>query len=284
MTELTTTQLAPQESSADVKLDSLKRILSEMGGVVVAFSGGTDSTFLLKVAHDELGEKAIAVTATSSSLPREELEYAAELASQLAVRHLIIESDELESPGFVANSPDRCYHCKQLRFDALMKLAEEKGFSYVVDGTNFDDQGDHRPGMRAARELGVRSPLMEAGFTKADIRAISRELGLPTWNKPSNACLASRVPYGTPITRERMQQIEQAERLLHNLGFTQVRVRAHAEVARIEVEAENLPVLLENRLPIVEELRRLGFSYVTIDLEGYRTGSMNETLVDGNHG
>ena len=281
---MTTTQLAPQGSSAEVKLDSLKRILSEMSGVVVAFSGGTDSTLLLKVAHDELGEKAIAVTATSSSLPREELEYAAELASQLGVRHLIIESDELESPGFVANSPDRCYHCKQLRFDALIKLAQEKGFSYVVDGTNFDDQGDHRPGMRAARELGVRSPLMEAGFTKADIRAISRELGLPTWNKPSNACLASRVPYGTPITRERMQQVEQAERLLHSLGFTQVRVRAHGEIARIEVEAESMPILLENRLPIVEELRRIGFSYVTADLEGYRTGSMNETLVDGDHG
>ena len=281
---MTNRQPTQQEPSLNAKLDSLKRILSETGGTVVAFSGGTDSTFLLRVAHDELGEKAIAVTATSSSMPREELEDAAELAAQLGVRHLIIESDELESPGFVANSPDRCYHCKQLRFDALIELAEEEGFSYVVDGTNSDDQGDHRPGMRAARELGVRSPLMEAGFTKADIRAISRELGLPTWNKPSNACLASRVPYGTPITRERMQQIEQAERLLHNLGFTQVRVRAHAEVARIEVEAENLPVLLENRLPIVEELRRLGFSYVTVDLEGYRTGSMNETLVDGDHG
>jgi uncharacterized protein len=281
---VTDSQTAPEEAALETKLDSLKRILSEMGGTVVAYSGGTDSTLLLKVAQDVLGERAMAVTATSSSLPQEELEDAAELAAQIGARHLIIESDELESPGFVANAPDRCYHCKQLRFDALIKLAKEKGFSYVVDGSNLDDQGDHRPGMRAAHELGVRSPLMQAGLTKADIRAISRELGLPTWDKPSNACLASRIPYGTPITRERMQQVEQAERLLHTLGFTQARVRAHGEIARIEVEADDLPILLENRSRIVDEFRRLGFSYVTADLEGYRTGSMNETLADGNHG
>jgi len=281
---LNTTQLAPQESSAEVKLDSLKRILSEMSGVVVAFSGGTDSTLLLKVAHDELGDKALAVTAVSPSLSAEELQSARRMAKKVGAPHLVIDSDELDNPDYAANPPERCYHCKHVLFDELLELAREKCLTHVVDGCNVDDLGDHRPGMRAARELGVRSPLMEAGLTKADIRTLSRKLGLPTWNKPSGACLASRIPYGTAITQERLKQVEDAERFVRSLGISQVRVRLHEDIARIEVDAESMPVLLENRSPIVEELRRLGFSYVTADLEGYRTGSMNETLVDGDHG
>ena len=273
-------ELSPAKSPLDEKLDTLRRILSDMGSVLVAYSGGTDSALLLKVAHEVLGEQAIAVTAVSPSMPKEELESATRTAREIGAQHLLLHSEELENRDYVANSPDRCYHCKLLRFDGLLQLAREKGFAHVVDGGNLGDLGDHRPGMRAALELGVRSPLMEARLTKADIRALSRSLGLPTWDQPSNACLASRIPYGTPITRERLQQIEEAERYLHGLGISQLRVRLHGDIARIEVEADSLPVLFENRAEIVERLRGLGFSYVTTDLEGYRTGSLNETLVE----
>jgi uncharacterized protein len=271
-----------EDGTVTKKLNALRDLLSDLGSVVVAYSGGTDSTLLLKVAHEELVQRAMAVTAVSPTLTREEMGHAAHLAAEIGAEHLLIESDELDSPDYVANSPDRCYYCKHLRFDTLRRLAQERGFAHVLDGTNVDDQGDHRPGMRAARELGVRSPLQEVGFTKADIRAASRSLGLPNWNEPSNACLASRIPYGTPITRERLQQIEEAERLLRELGFAQLRVRAHSDIARIEVPAESLPDVLGNRDLIVDQLRKLGFSYVALDLEGYRTGSMNETLVNTN--
>ncbi len=279
MTQHCTPPKAPDSQSLDQKLEKLKGILSSLGGVLVAYSGGTDSTLLLRVAHGQLGDKAVAATAVSPSMPKDELASAIRMAKETGVEHLLLESEELDNPDYVANLPDRCYHCKYSSYERFLGIAKDKGINYVVDGSNLGDLGDHRPGLTASRELGVRSPLMEAGLNKADIRELSRRLGLPTWDKPAQACLASRIPYGTPITRERLQQIEDAERLLHRLGVSQVRVRLHGDIARIEVGPEQFPLLLQRRSHIVQGLRRLGFSYVTADLEGYRTGSMNETLM-----
>ncbi len=262
------------------KLAKLREILAASGGVLVAYSGGVDSALLLKVAVEVLGDRAHAVTARSEMYPEHEIESAIALAKGMGARLEEIRTDELERELFVENSPERCYHCKKELFGRMVAMAREEGLPLVVDGANVDDTGDYRPGARAAAELGVRSPLREVGLTKAEIREASREYGLPTWDKPSYACLASRFPYGDRITAEALRTVRVAEQVLRDFGFRQFRVRHHGVSARIEVEPKDMPKLLDPavREKVSEEFHRLGYLYVTIDLDGYRTGSMNEGL------
>lgn len=260
------------------KLDSLKEILRSLESVAIAYSGGVDSTFLSKVAFDILGDNAIAVTARSETYPRSEFEEAIEFAGNIGIKHETIVSEELDIPEFSDNPVNRCYYCKKELFSRLKDVARERGFKHVIDGSNYDDLDDYRPGMQAVEELDVRSPLKEAKLTKADIRELSKKLGLPTWDKPSFACLSSRFPYGNKITREKLSAVGEAEIFLRNLGIRQLRVRHHDQIARIEVAEEDMEVLLQNRKQIVKKLRELGYTYVTMDLQGYRTGSMNEVL------
>jgi uncharacterized protein len=262
------------------KYRRLMQILEAMGGVVVAYSGGVDSSLLLKVSVDVLGDRALAVTAESETYPAREGAEAIELARRLGARHRVIHTEELAIQHFADNPPERCYYCKTELFEKLLGIAREEGLAAVADGSNVDDADDYRPGMRAAAELGVRSPLREAGLTKADIRELSKELGLTTWNKPSFACLASRFPYGDQITAGKLQQVAAAETLLRGLQLAQARVRHHGDIARIEVDPSEFELITEpsNRTCIVAELRRLGYVYVTLDLRGYQTGSMNEAL------
>ncbi len=269
-------------TATEEKLGKLRGILRAMDGVVLAYSGGVDSTFLLKVATDELGDRVLAVTATSPTYTHEEYEGACEIARSLGVRHVSISTDELADANFCRNSPQRCYHCKTELFRKLRDIADGEGMGLVLDASNRDDCVDYRPGRRAAEEAGVRSPLVEAGLSKDDIRALSRDMDLPTWDKAAMACLASRFPYGEIITAEKLSRVERAEKLLRDLGFREVRVRSHGVLARIEVEGDGVGRLAEPELRrrIAGELKALGFVYVTLDLEGYRTGSLNETLRD----
>lgn len=264
------------------KYQRLQDILTQFGSVAVAFSGGVDSTFLLYVAHATLGDNALAVTAVTAALPQRERQSAEDICAQLGVRRLVYPLDVLALPAFQTNPPDRCYHCKKALFQGMLTLAQEAGFLTLVDGSNVDDTGDYRPGMRALAELGIQSPLLTAGLTKGDIRALSHRFHLPTWNQPSAACLASRIPYGEAITEEKLALVEQAEQFLAGLGLTGLRVRLHGgNLARIEVPPEQLDVVLTHRTEIVRALTGLGCTYVTVDLAGYRMGSLNETLEKG---
>jgi uncharacterized protein len=267
-----------QEGLDNSKLLNLKTILKDMDSVIVAFSGGVDSTFLLRVAKDTLGDKVVAATATSPTYPESELREAISLAADMGVRHIVFDSNELEIPGFSENSLKRCDFCKNELFEKLKSKATELGFSSVADGSNSDDLKDYRPGRDAAFQLGVRSPLVEAGLSKEEIRELSMELGLATWNKPSFACLSSRFPYGTEITMERLKRVDKCEDTLRDLGFSQFRVRYHGEVARIEVPEAELSRLLnvDIKYNVLKAFKEEGFTYITLDLEGYRTGSMNE--------
>lgn len=262
------------------KLLNLKNILSSLGSVCIAYSGGVDSTFLLRVAKDVLKEKVLAVTATSPTYPQYELEEAMALANKIGVKHLVISSNELNIPGFSENSTNRCYYCKNDLFQKLKEESERYGIKNIADGSNYDDTKDYRPGRTAAKELGVISPLCEAWLTKNDIRSLSKELGLETWNKPSLACLSSRIPYNEKITEDKLKQVEKAEGVLRNWGFTQFRVRHHNDIARLELISEEMSLLdnAELRLSIDGALKSLGFKYVAVDLLGYRTGSMNEVI------
>lgn len=263
------------------KFDKLQDILREMETVVIAFSGGVDSTFLLRVARDTLGaENVLALTATSPTYPEYEFEESQELAANMGVRQEVVESNELEIPGFSQNDRMRCYHCKKELFGICGDQAKDLGYRYILDGSNLDDLGDYRPGRQAASELEVRSPLLEAELTKNDIRYLSRELGLPTWHKQPFACLSSRFPYGVEITPERLKQVGHCEAFLRNRKFGGYRVRYHHETARIEVAPEDFERFLDEdfRRELLAEFKAAGFTYVALDLEGYRTGSMNEPV------
>jgi uncharacterized protein len=262
------------------KYDRLRETCRALGSTLVAFSAGVDSTLLLRVCFDELGDRAVAVTAVSESYPSHELAQAKRLARDIGCRLVLVETNELQDENYASNPSNRCFYCKQELFDTIFPVAEREGLATVVYGANLDDTGDYRPGMQAAKQMGARAPLLEAGLGKPEIRAISRFLGLETWSKPAFACLSSRIPYGERVTEEKLQQIDQAELFLVEEGFRQVRVRHHGEMARIEVPPAELARFFETgrNERVARRLKALGFRYVTLDLQGYRSGSLNEAL------
>ncbi|MFH0916766.1 MAG: ATP-dependent sacrificial sulfur transferase LarE [bacterium] len=263
------------------EVTKVRTIIQDIGGLLVAFSGGVDSTVLLKLALEELGAaQVLAVTAHGDVHTTEELESARRIASEIGARHMIIDSHELEVPGFSANPPERCFLCRSAMYAQMVELARREGLGTVVDGANRDDGADYRPGIRAAKTLGVRSPLTEAGLGKTEVRALARDLGLSNWDLPASPCLSSRFPYGEEITKDKLEMVATAERRLRELGFATARVRHHGDLARIEVLKSDIPRAAEESVcrAIVGYLRDLGYAYVTVDLEGFRSGSMNETL------
>lgn len=256
----------------------VRELIQSCGSVLIACSGGVDSVLLAAVAAEVLGDKAVAATAVSPSLASGELEDARAASVAVGIRHLEVPTNELDNAAYAANAPDRCFHCKDTAYSTFADLALREGIAVVIDGTNADDTGDFRPGRRAARERGVRSPLAEAGMTKQEIRDWARELGLAVWDKPAAACLSSRVPYGSPVTLEKLTRIDRSETALKAMGFRQCRVRDHGTVARVEIESAQLARFLDQRLAVVDALKQAGFSYVALDLEGFRSGSMNEVI------
>lgn len=278
MTTLTQLQPAKLDKSVEARYERLRDILADMGSVAIGYSGGVDSTVLIAVARDVLGNRALAVIGNSQAFPQGEVESALRVAEEIGIEVVQVPTHEMSNPLFRVNAPDRCYHCKTELFGVLRRVANERGLAWVADGSNADDVGDYRPGMRAAQELQVRSPLREAGLAKSDVRAIARAMALPNWDKPSFACLSSRFPYGTEITPELLARVDGCEKYLRELGFRQFRVRHHDTVCRLEVDPSDFGRVLQAREDILRRFRELGYLYVALDIEGFRSGKMNDGL------